>query len=128
MEKERGFFLIETIAVSMLLLSIAAFCFTYQRIDQQRIYTEAAVTAYFLAQEQIALIEMQPAEVLRSQTNFPWLGQSPLEFNGQKFSLNAVLSPEPNSDFLRRITVTISWGKAQKKHVKSYQKLIAYDT
>ena len=128
MEKERGFFLIETIALSMLLLSITAFCFTYQRIDQQRIYTEAAVTAYFLAQEQIALVEMQPTEVLRSQTSFSWLGQSSLECNGQKFSLHSMLSPEPNSDSLRRLTVTISWDGAQKKHTKSYQKLIAYDT
>ncbi len=127
MKKEHGFFLLETILLSMILVAMAAFCFTYQAMARQQAYTGAAITAAFLAQEQFALIEAQPFETIKQNTSFSWLGDSSLERNGEKFLVKTNLMNESGNSNMRLIKVEVSWGNYDQKHTKSYYKLVSCD-
>ena len=84
---QRGFFLLEALVLSFLLLGCGASVTAYRALAENRVSAGAEITAAYLAQEQNAWIEGQRASYLRAHGTIPWLGleTESLERNGTQF-------------------------------------------
>lgn len=128
-KQEAGFFLLETLILGMIVTALALVCYSYLFLNWQRLYCEGAVTASFLAQKQIALIEARPAAWLRSVGEVPWLedGASPVERNHRQFYLTSRITDSPYGSRLRSVEVTVAWEEQGKRLEQSYRKLVRCD-
>lgn len=126
MNKEAGFFLMETIFLGMILGAVALVCYSYVALNQQRLYCESAVTAAFLSQEQIALLEAKPDSYLRSAGEVPWLGAggNPVQRNGRSFQMTTRVTDAGESPDIRSIEVTVQWDEGGRWNQKIYRKLV----
>ena len=124
----RGFFLVEVLVLSFLVLGCAASAATYRALAQNRAATGAELTATYLAQEQIARIEAQPASYLRAHTEVPWLGEgaSPLEKNGTQFEITSIALPHAEANGLASVEVRVKWQTGDRSREEIYRKLVAY--
>jgi len=101
----------------------------YQMLARNRAAAAAEITASYLAQEQLARIEAQPASYLRAHGEIPWLGEGnlPLEKNSTEFQISSVVTPHPEyPESLAQAEVRIQWRAAGKDREASYRKLVAY--
>ncbi len=112
MEREKGFALVETAVLGAILAVCSAICLSFAVLNEQRLRSEAEVTAVFLAQEQLALAEARPAAYLRSNDSLPWLGEgtSPLTRNHTSFTIETTVSDYEGNAFLRDVRVTVRWA------------------
>ncbi len=124
----RGFFLVEALVLSFLLLGCAATVLVYQALARYRACAEAEITAAYLAQEQLARIEAQPASYLRAHGELPWLGQggSPVEKNRTQYDISATVTPHGESPLLAEAEVRVRWQAGGKSCEAAYRKLVAY--
>lgn len=128
-KQEAGFFLLDTLVLGMIVTVIALVCSSYLLLNRQRLYAEGAVTASFLAQKQIALIEARPAAWLRSADAVPWLGDgdSPVARNHRQFSIATRVTDSPYGARLRSIEVHVVWEEQGRRIEQSYRKLVRCD-
>lgn len=128
-KQEAGFFLLETLILGMIVTALALVCYSYLFLHRQRLYCEGAVTASFLAQEQIALIEARPTSWLRSADAVPWLGEggSPVERNHRHFQLSSRVLDTPYGSHLRAIEVEVAWEEQGKRLRQHYRKFVCCD-
>ena len=125
---ERGFFLVEVLALSFLVLGCAASALVYRTLARSRVEAAAEITAAYLAQEQIARIEAQPASYLRTHGEIPWLGggASPVEKNGISFTLSSSVSPRADTESLAETEVRVRWETGGRSREAVYRKFVAY--
>ena len=125
---ERGFFLAEALLLSFLLLGCASSVLVYRALAQNRAFMEAEITAEYLAQEQLALIEAKPESYLRAHNEIPWLGEgaSPVEKNRTQFEIASTVSPHAGTDKLAEAEVRIRWRAGGKERETVRRKLVAY--
>ena len=128
-KQEAGFFLLDTLVLGMIVTAIALVCSSYLFLNRQRLYGEGAVTASFLAQKQIALIEARPATWLRSADVVPWLGDedSPVVRNHRQFSLATRITDSPYGARLRFVEVRVVWEEQGRRIEQTYRKLVRCD-
>lgn len=126
--KERGFFLVEVLVLSFLVLGCAGSALVYRALSQNCAAIGAELTAAYLAQEQLACIEARPASYLRAHTQIPWLGKGtiPVEKNGTRFEILSSLSPHAEAGELAEAEVRVRWQAGGSVREKSYRKLVAY--
>ena len=124
----RGFFLVEAMALSFLLLGCAATILVYQALARYRACAEAEITAAYLAQEQLARIEAQPASYLRAHSELPWLGEGgvPVERNRTQFEIASSVTPNGESPLRAEAEVRLRWQAGGKNCEAAYRKLVAY--
>ncbi len=125
---ERGFFLIEAMMLSFLLLGCAASVLVYQALAQNRASMEAEITAEYLAQEQLALIESKPESYLRAHNEIPWLGEggAPVEKNRTIYEISSSVAPYAESAALAEAEVRIRWQASGKSRETVRRKLVTY--
>lgn len=125
---ERGFFLVEVLALSFLVLGCAASALVYRTLARSRAEAAAEITAAYLAQEQIARIEAQPASYLRAHGEIPWLGggASPVEKNGCSFEVASSVTPHADAESLAEAAVRVRWETGGRSREAVYRKLVAY--
>ena len=123
-EGERGFFLIEAVALAFIIFA-ASFSFVlFSALTRQREDASALVTAAFIAEEQIAYAEAQPKSYLSSVDTLPWLGDGaePIKLNGREFHVSTAVRPAEGG--LRSVEVTLSWQERGKTKEKMYRRLV----
>ena len=125
---DRGYFLVEALVLSFLLFGCAASVLVYQALAQNRASMEAEITAEYLAQEQLALIESKPASYLRTHSDLPWLGEgsAPVEKNRTKFEVVSTVLPHAATNGLAEAEVRIRWQEAGKGRETVRRKLVVY--
>lgn len=123
--KERGFFLPETVLLGAMLLAAASVWSIFGTAEQQLLQNEAAVTAVFLAQEQLARVEALPKSEISSASTLARLGgENPTKLNGKSFTVTTEVSPSEDVRF-RKVSVKVWWTQGKKVLKKSYQKLVS---
>lgn len=122
--RERGFFLVEVLVLSFLMLGCAALAMAYRAFEQSCAATGSELTAAYLAQEQLAYIEAQPT----AQGQIPWLGKgtAPVEKNGKRFEVVSSVSPCGDAGELAEAEVRVRWQSEGKNREKTYRKLVAH--
>ena len=125
---QRGFLLLEALVLSFLVLGCGASAFAYRTLVESRVAAGAEITAAYLAQEQNAWIEGQPASYLRANGTIPWRGQetAALERNGTHFEISSSVSPHPETNALASVETRIRWQTGGRPREKTYRKLVAY--
>lgn len=111
---ERGFWLVETAAVCLVLMALSAMLLAYPMLNRERADYGLRTTAAYLAQEQIAHIEIDPGAY---SGNVGWLGDGaePLKLNGHEFAVRTTVSAAGSSASLRDISVTVTWTTADRR-------------
>lgn len=107
---ERGFWLVEAVVVCFVLTTLAASLFIYPMLNRERVDYGLRITAAYLAREQIAHIEMNPAWY---SGDVGWLGagDEPITLNGHVFKVSTVVS-EAGDNSLCEVSVTVTWTAA----------------
>ncbi len=125
---QRGFFLMEALVLSFLVLGCGASAVAYRMLAESRVTAGAEITAAYLAQEQNAWIEGQQASYLRANGTVSWLGKgtTDLERNGTQFEISSSISPHPETDKLASVETRIRWQAGGRQREKTYRKLVAY--
>ena len=123
-----GFFLIEVLVLSFIVLSCGAAVMMYRVLDRSRAASEAELTAIYLAQEQLARLEAQPAAYLRAHEEPPWLGEGsmPLEMNQVAFDVSSRVVPSAETTSLASAEVRVSWSTDGRRREETFRKLVAY--
>ena len=118
----------EALVLSFLVLACGALVVTYRALAESRIVAGAEITAAYLAQEQNAWIEGQPASYLRTHGTIPWRGEemAALERNGMKFEISSAVSPHADTDALASVETRIRWQTGGRVREETYRKLVAY--
>ncbi len=125
MARENGFFLLETVLLGLILMAAAEAFLLYSTTEHMRINSEAATTAAFLAQEQLALAEGQDVETLSQAVTLPWLGEGDaVEKNGYHYEVETILQETVGDMSLREVTVNISWTENHKNKKMSFQRVV----
>lgn len=107
---EKGFFLIETMVLGIIVVAVISVFAVYQVTGKMRIDIESHITATFLAQKQLAMIEASPT-ILQETTNLSWLdGEEtlPLKRNGQDFYINTFVSDTEEAK-LKKVKIYVYW-------------------
>ncbi len=121
---EYGFFLIEVLIVSFILM-VAGYSFAiYHVIERERIMSETYVTASFLAHEQIAYAKSLSKASLKHNAHLDWLGDgaSPIKMNNHEFYIETSIEPLEND--LRMVRVNVSWKERGKQMEKDYKQIV----
>ncbi len=117
---ERGFFLVEVLVLSFLLLACSSFALVYRSLSRNRVETAMAITAAYLAQEQFALIEAQPSSYIHKP------GALSMTKNDTRFEMLSSLSPHAASTDLMEAEVRVRWQANGHEREASYRKLVTY--
>ena len=127
MEREKGFALVEAVVLGAILSVASLICLSFAVLNEQRMQSEAEVTATFLAQEQMALAEAKPAAYLRSASSLPWLGDdsSPVVRNRVAFEIETQVAGYEGNAFLRDIQVTVRWPVKDRMRERHFHKLVS---
>ena len=125
---QRGFFLLEALVLSFLVVGCGALVVAYRAMAERRIAAGAEITAAYLAQEQNAWIEGQQPSYLRSHGTLSWRGQetATLERNGTQFEISSSVSQHPETNALAAVETRIRWKTGQRQREEIYRKLVAY--
>ena len=125
---QRGFFLLEALVLSFLVVGCGALVVAYRALAESRVAAGAEITAAYLAQEQNAWIEGQQASYLRSHGTLSWRGQetATLERNGTQFEISSSVSQHPETNALASVETRIRWQAGQRQREEIYRKLVAY--
>ena len=125
---QRGFFLLEALVLSFLVFACGALIVTYRALAESRVVAGAEITAAYLAQEQNAWIEGQPASYLRTHGTISWRGgeTTALERNGINFEISSAISPHADTDTLASVETRIRWQTGERVREETYRKLVAY--
>lgn len=125
---QRGFFLLEALVLSFLVLGCGALTVAYRALAESRAVAGAEITAAYLAQEQNAWIEGQSASYLRAHGTISWRGQekAALERNGTRFEISSSVSPHPETNALASIETRVRWQIGGRAREGTYRKLVAY--
>ena len=125
---QRGFFLLEALVLSFLVLGCGASVAAYRALAENRVSAGAEITAAYLAQEQNAWIEGQSASYLRSHGTVLWCGEetAALERNGTQFEISSSVSPNTETDKLASIETRVRWQIGGRDREKTYRKLVVY--
>ncbi len=127
MEREKGFALLEALFLGAILAVASLICLSFAVLNEQRLQSEAEVTAAFLAQEQMALAEAKPAAYLRSASSLPWLGggDNPVVRNRVAFEVETQVAGYEGSAFLRDIQVTVRWPARGRVRENRFHRLVS---
>lgn len=125
---QRGFFLVEALVLSFLVVGCGAMAVAYRTLAESRAAAGAEVTAAYLAQEQNAWIEGQQASYLRAHGTIHWRGQESvsLERNGTQFEILSLVSPHPETNALASVETRVRWQTGKRQREEIYRKLVAY--
>ena len=124
---QRGFFLLEALVLSFLVLACGALVVAYRALAESRVAAGAEITAAYLAQEQNAWIEGQPASYLHAHGAIPWRGgEASPERNGMRFEISSSVSPNPETDTLASVETRVRWQIGTRRREEIYRKLVAY--
>lgn len=114
---ERGFFLLETLFLGLILLAASAFLGVCHMGSQLQESSTMRLTAIFLAQKQLACV--QGDKVIMGKTGkISWLDsgdESKLNKNGTLFLVTAQLSDVAAEPLLKQIEVTVQWQERKKE-------------
>ena len=117
---ERGFFLVEVLVLSFLLLACSSFALVYRSLARSRVETASEITAAYLVQERLARIEAQPASYIHEQASVT------VEKNDTRFEISSAVSPCAESAGLVEAEARIRWQANGKEREVSYRKLVIY--
>ena len=125
---QRGFFLLETLVLSFLVLGCGALVAAYRTLAESRVAAGAEITAAYLAQEQNAWIEGQSASYLRTHGTMLWRGgeTAVLERNGTQFEISSSVSTHPETSALASVETRVRWQIGERAREETYRKLVAY--
>ncbi|MBQ4421848.1 MAG: hypothetical protein II880_02035 [Schwartzia sp.] len=125
---QRGFFLLEALVLSFLVLGCGALTVAYRALAESRAVAGAEITAAYLAQEQNAWIEGQSASYLRAHGTIFWRGQekAALERNGTRFEISSSVSQHPETNALASIETRVRWQIGGRAREGTYRKFVAY--
>ncbi len=125
---QRGFFLLEALVLSFLVIGCGASVAAYRALAENRVSAGAEITAAYLAQEQNAWIEGQSASYLRAHGTISWRGQekAALERNGTRFEISSSVSQHPETNALASIETRVRWQIGGRAREGTYRKLVAY--
>lgn len=125
---QRGFFLLEALVLSFLVVGCGALAVAYRSLAESRAAAAAEITAAYLAQEQNAWIEGQQASYLRAHGTILWRGQEApsIERNGTQFEILSSVSSHPETNALASVETRIRWQTGMRQREGIYRKLVAY--
>lgn len=125
---QRGFFLLEALVLSFLVLGCGALVVAYRAMAESRAAAGAETTAAYLAQEQIAWIEGQQASYLHAHGMIPWRGgeSTAPERNGTQFDISSSVSQHPETAALAVVETKVRWKISGRHREETYRKLVAY--
>lgn len=125
---QQGFFLVEALVLSFLVVGCGAMAVAYRTLAESRVAAGAEITAAYLAQEQNAWIEGQQASYLRANGTILWRGQqdSFIERNGTQFAISSSVSPHPETNTLASVETCVRWRTGERQREGIYRKLVAY--
>lgn len=125
---QRGFFLLEALVLSFLVLGCGVSIAEYRVLAESRVAAGAEITAAYLAQEQNAWIEGQKASYLRAHGMIPWLGGETAdpERNGTRFEISSSVSPHPEAPALAAVETRVRWQTGKRQREEIYRKLVTY--
>ncbi|MFA6851133.1 MAG: hypothetical protein WCS30_12380 [Selenomonadaceae bacterium] len=107
---EKGFFLVETIVLGIIMVAVISVFAVYQVTGEMRFDIENHITATFLAQKQLAMIEASPT-ILQETTSLSWLDREetmPLKRNGQDFYIDTLVS-DTEAAKLKKVKIYVHW-------------------
>jgi hypothetical protein len=129
MMNQRGFFLLETVFVGLILLAVSAFLGACRVGSQAQETSAMRVTAAFLAQKQLAFI--QGDKTLRIKNgDISWLGlgeESKITKNGTIFEVRTRLSKVSDTSELKQIEVKVQWQERKKENEIKIIRLVRCD-
>lgn len=125
---QRGFFLLEALVLSLLVLGCGASVVAYRSLAEKRVAAGAEITAAYLAQEQNAWIERQTASYLRANGTISWLGgeTKAVERNGARFEVLSSVSPHTETNDLALVVTRVRWQTGKREREETYRKLVVY--
>ena len=125
---QRGFFLLEALVLSFLVLGCGALAAAYRTLAESRVAAGAEITAAYLAQEQNAWIEEQHATYLRAHGTISWRGQEKtlLERTGTAFEISSSVAPHPETNALASVETKVRWRAGERVREEIYRKLVPY--
>ena len=125
---QRGFFLLEALVLSFLVLGCGALAVAYRAMAESRAAAGAEITAAYLAQEQVAWIEGQQASYLHAHGTIPWRGgeSAAPERNGTQFDISSSVSQHPETAALAVVETHVRWQIRGRQREETYRKLVAY--
>ena len=124
---QKGFLLIETVVIGLLLVTASLVCVSYGMLNRQREESEASHAAVYLAREQIARISSD-AEHYRGYTgDISWLGTAGPDIknlNGRVYEVYTAMKPADEGNSLREVTVRVRWSCAGRIREEKFRKLV----
>ena len=89
---ERGFVMLEVVALSAVIVAMAAVVASYQAAERARQMAAVRTTAVFLAKEELARLEQKAYRHELHGEDYGWLGEPQnLRLNGYEFTVRATV-------------------------------------
>lgn len=122
-EKQAGYFLFETVLISVLLLAMTAAAGMYVKAAQLRGDTVAQSEAAFLAREQMAYVQALLDQEGTLPEQLDYLGdRGDLQQNNVRYEVRAEAQAE---DGLWQLTVMVSWEAGDVHGRQEYRRKLA---
>ena len=127
--REKGFLLIETLVLGMLLLAVSGMLIFYRAAIGLQKHSEFETTAAFLAQEQLACVEAASPDCWRTHGSLDWMGEGkmPLLCNGCSFVVETAVADGAESFSLRKVRVQVSWTEHGQPQRFALERMVRAD-
>lgn len=121
---DRGFFLVEALLMSLLLMALSGVFAMYQLSERMHADNRAHVAAVFLAQEEMSYLMEQGSKGRLRPGELPWLGADGANFlNGKEYEARADIVAADGDGFCRA-QVTVAWEQNGKKRRVVFERLV----
>ena len=124
---QKGFLLIETVIVGLLLVTASLVCVSYGMLNRQREESEASHAAVYLAREQIARISSDAGHYRGYTGDIAWLGEGQPDIknlNGRAYEVYTTMKSADEGVSLREVTVYVRWNSAGRTREEKFRKLV----
>ena len=127
--REKGFLLIETLVLGILLLAVSGMLIFYRAAIGLQKHSEFETTAAFLAQEQMACVEAASPARWRNHAALDWMGEGemPLLCNGCSFMVETAVADGAESFSLRKVRVQVSWTEHGQPQRFALERMVRAD-
>lgn len=126
---EKGFFLLETVILGMILFAAAGAFSAYAVSMRLQADSENRLTAAFLAKKQLACVQGNPAALKGGSGSIPWQDPAdtqPILKNGKVFYVKTNLQ-NTEDETLKRVEVVVDWQDRKKTCQLTFVKWVSCD-
>jgi hypothetical protein len=126
---DKGFFLLETVVLGLILFAAAGVFGTYAISSRLRADSENRLTAAFLAQKQLACVQGNATVLKAAAGSIPWQDPAsvqPILKNGKEFYIKTDLQ-NTEDEVLKQVEVVVQWQERGKTCQLKFVKLVKCD-